>query len=44
MNDQLQAIRDEITTDASRQHLAHEKLSDNLNHLRERVLLQYLEE
>ena len=33
MNDQLQPIRDEITTTASRLHLAQEKLSANLKYL-----------
>ena len=37
LNEQLQPIRDEMTTTASRLHLTQEKLSDKLNHLTERV-------
>jgi hypothetical protein len=37
LNEQLQPIRDEMTTTASRLHLTQEKLSEKLNHLTERV-------
>jgi len=37
LNEQLQPIRDEMTTTASRLHLTQEKLSERLNNLSDRV-------